>query len=56
MTGDRLARGARSATFGPAKVSQANWDKIWEPEKPAVVEKTENDTDRNDNKDNNQSS
>lgn len=34
MAGDSLARGARSATFGPAKVSQERWDAIWaeEPE------------------------
>jgi len=30
MNGDALARGARSATFGPAeKVSQEKWDAIW---------------------------
>ena len=34
MTGDRLARGARSATFSPAKVSQEKWDAIWADEKP----------------------
>lgn len=33
MVGDILARGAKSATFGPAKVSQAKWDAIW-AEKP----------------------
>lgn len=27
--GDVLARGAKSATFGPAKVSQAKWDEIF---------------------------
>jgi hypothetical protein len=32
MRGDALARGARSATFGPAKISQAKWDAIWETE------------------------
>jgi hypothetical protein len=32
MVGDRLARGAKSATFGPAKISQSKWDAIWEPE------------------------
>ena len=34
MNGDALARGAKSATFGPAKVSQKKWDKIWEDESP----------------------
>ena len=28
--GDALARGAKSATFGPAKVSQKKWESIWE--------------------------
>lgn len=27
--GDTLASGGKSATFGPAKVSQKKWDKIW---------------------------
>lgn len=27
--GDALASGARSATFGPAKVTQEKWDAIW---------------------------
>lgn len=31
--GDRLARGARSATFGPAHgISQSKWDAMWESE------------------------
>lgn len=30
--GDALARGAKSATFGPAKVSQKKWDSIWADE------------------------
>lgn len=30
MVGDSLARGAKSATFGPPKISQEAWDKIWE--------------------------
>jgi hypothetical protein len=34
MAGDTLARGGKSATFGPAKVSQDKWDKIWEEDKP----------------------
>lgn len=29
MIGDTLARGGRSATFPPAKVSQQRWDEIW---------------------------
>lgn len=32
MAGDILARGAKSATFGPAKISQAKWDAIWADE------------------------
>lgn len=32
--GDRLARGFRSVTFGPAKVSQEAWDAIFGEEKP----------------------
>lgn len=35
MSGDVLARGARSATFGPPKVSQEKWNKIW-AEEPQV--------------------
>jgi len=30
--GDALARGGKSATFGPPKVSQEDWDKIWADE------------------------
>jgi hypothetical protein len=35
MAKDILARGAKSATFGPAKVSAEQWVKIWaeEPKK-----------------------
>ena len=40
MAGDALARGAKSATFGPAKVSQAKWDAIWEDEPTAKQEKS----------------
>lgn len=29
MAGDSLARGAKSATFGPPKISQERWDAIW---------------------------
>lgn len=30
MAGDSLARGAKSATFGPTKsISQIKWDAIW---------------------------
>lgn len=29
MSGDALARGARSATFGPAQVTQEKWDAVW---------------------------
>ena len=35
MAGDSLARGAKSATFGPTKnVSQAKWDAIFPPDDP----------------------
>lgn len=35
--GDQLARGARSAVFGPARgISQAKWESIWEAEKEVV--------------------
>jgi hypothetical protein len=33
MAKDILARGAKSATFGPAKVSAEQWAKIWEDSK-----------------------
>ena len=36
MAGDSLARGARSATFGPAKVSQTKWDAIFPPDESAA--------------------
>lgn len=29
MSGDALARGAKFATFGPAKCTQEKWDAIW---------------------------
>lgn len=40
MAGDTLARGARSAKFGPARVSQEKWDSIWaeEPKKETAKE------------------
>ena len=46
MAGDILARGARSATFGPAKISQEKWDAIWADEpkaesKPQATEQKE---------------
>jgi hypothetical protein len=38
--GDQLARGAKSATFGPpANISQAKWDAIWKPEPAENVQK-----------------
>ena len=47
MAGDSLARGARSATFGPAKsVSQKKWDSIWE-EADASDKKAEEDSGKN---------
>jgi hypothetical protein len=39
--GDALARGARSATFGPAKISQSKWDSIWADEPQETKEKSE---------------
>ena len=41
MAGDSLARGARSATFGPAKVSQAKWDAIFPPDEAPAASKAE---------------
>jgi hypothetical protein len=29
MAGDTLARGGKSAVFGPAKVSQEKWDAVF---------------------------
>lgn len=31
MPGDKLASGAKSATFGPPRVSQEKWDQIFGP-------------------------
>jgi hypothetical protein len=41
MEGDKLAGGGKSATFGPAEVTQEKWDSIWEVEDvvPAPVKK-----------------
>lgn len=41
MSGDTLARGGRSAMFGPPKVSQKKWDDIWaiEPKNPKETKK-----------------
>jgi hypothetical protein len=37
MRGDSLARGAKSATFGPvAKISQSKWDAAFEDFDPEV--------------------
>jgi len=40
MPGDTLARGGKSATFGPPKVSQEKWDEIFGEEEKltAVIE------------------
>jgi hypothetical protein len=39
-SGDRLASGAKSAMFGPAKVSQERWDEIFgKKEKKSESEK-----------------
>lgn len=37
MSGDTLARGGKSATFGPPKVTQEKWDKIWEKDEEENV-------------------
>lgn len=49
MPGDSLARGAKSATFGPAaKISQERWDAIWaEDKKSEDFHKTESATKEN---------
>lgn len=38
--GDRLARGANKASWGPLDVSKEKWESIWEPAdpEPEVVE------------------
>jgi hypothetical protein len=42
MRGDSLARGARSATFGPvAKVSQSKWDAAFEDFDPETFRNKE---------------
>ena len=47
MSGDVLARGGKSATFGPAKaVSQKKWDEIWK-EIDASDKKAEKDSGKN---------
>jgi hypothetical protein len=33
--GDKLARGAVRASYGPIRVSQEKWDAMFEEEKPA---------------------
>ena len=38
MAGDSLARGAKSAMFGPPKISQEAWDKIWEQDEIDKIE------------------
>ena len=43
MRGDALARGARSATFQPAKVSQARWDAIWAEEPKEETPESKNE-------------
>jgi hypothetical protein len=38
MAGDTLARGGKSATFGPARgISQEKWDAIWESDKNKIA-------------------
>lgn len=40
MAGDKLASGAKSATFGPPKVTQEKWDEIFGKKKEGPKEKT----------------
>lgn len=40
MAGDILARGGRSATFGPPKVSQKRWEEIWTEDDPEPITNT----------------
>ena len=37
--GDVLASGGRTATFGPARVSQKKWDEIWADDVAKEAEK-----------------
>lgn len=36
--GDQLARGARSATFGPPNVTQEKWDAIWSQDEDTKID------------------
>jgi len=37
MSGDTLARGAKSAIFGPARnISQERWNEIWEEQAKVI--------------------
>ncbi len=42
MVGDKLASGAKSATFGGPKVSQEKWDTIFGPKEKQKDQKPEN--------------
>jgi hypothetical protein len=43
--GDVLAKGGKSATFGPPKVSQERWNAIWaeEPKEPKPKSKKQSE-------------
>jgi hypothetical protein len=43
MSGDALARGARSATFGPPNITKEKWDAIWEDDGGTLDDKNEKD-------------
>lgn len=45
--GDELARGARSAVFGPPQVSKEKWDAIW-AEAADTIHLVEEQSGRND--------
>ena len=36
--GDQLARGARSATFGPPNVTKEKWDAIWSQDEDTKID------------------
>lgn len=42
MAGDTLARGGRSAVFGPPKVTAERWVEIWSEKDEKVKVKKEN--------------
>ena len=49
--GDQLARGAKSATFGPAaKISQAKWDAIFGTDEPQEPKKKSKEIEKSNGK------